>query len=105
MMLDRRGQKVHRPVSEASANYYPQLQSKFVLLHPPSWISMMMGFMRRVMPKRNMDKVGLCPAAGAGDITKCPYASKFFRSENVPEFLGGTMPEAKLPPLLRGEML
>ena len=102
MMMDRRGQKIHQPVSVACANYYPQLQSKFVLIHPPSWISVMMNLMRRIMPKRNMDKIGLCPAQGRGDVRKCPYASKFYDHTKLPGFLGGTLPDTDLPIQLTG---
>eukprot|EP00122_Pirum_gemmata_P006635 Pgem_evm1s6069 len=55
--MDRKGQSVHGPVSKLAANYYPQLQSKFVFLNPPKWMRVVYSCMKAILPKRNMEKV------------------------------------------------
>lgn len=105
-MMDRRAQKVHEPVSKACSNYYPQLQSKFVMIHAPNWIQMVFALMRKILPKRNINKMALCPAsAGKGDASKCPYASKFLNAEKVPDFLGGRAKVSDLHPAVSGANL
>ena len=59
--------------------------------------------MKKVMPKRNMDKIAMCPGAkgaknGKGDIMKCPYASQYFQADKVPHFLGGKPLLCPVPP-------
>ena len=104
-MMDRRGQKIHQPVSQACAFYYPQLQSKFVMIHPPGWINMIFALMKKIMPARNMAKVAVCPGKKGGDVTKCPYASKYFNVEKVPKFLGGKLDEKDLHPAVSGSLV
>jgi hypothetical protein len=108
-MTDRRGQKVFEPVSKNCANYYPQLQSKFVMINAPSWIAVIFSLMKRIMPARNFAKVGFCPAKGTdkpgADASKCPFASKFLDLSKLPKFLGGEMDEKELPGLLTGALL
>jgi len=105
-VMDRRGGKVYGPVSKACANYYPQLQSKFVMINTPSWMSIVWQFVKRIMPKRNVDKMAVCPGNTLkGDVSKCPYVKKYFDVEKLPDFLGGKCPESKLDPEVTGALL
>jgi hypothetical protein len=109
LMMDRRGQKVHQPVSKASSNYFPQLQSKFVMMNAPTWISVVMNLMTKIMPKRNMEKMALCPCKNTskGDMRKCPFASKHLLPEKTPRLIGGQLADddASIHPSLTGALL
>ncbi len=107
-MSDRRGQKVFVPVAKASANYFPQMQHKFVMVNTPGWISAIFGLMKSIMPARNFNKLGLCKSKVKledGDISKCPFASKYLNPSLLPRFLGGTMEDKDLHYSLKGDRL
>jgi hypothetical protein len=107
-MSDRRGEKVFVPVAKASANYYPQMQHKFIMVNAPGWISAIFGLLKSFMPARNFNKMGLCKSkvkTSDGDISKCPFASKFLNTSLLPAFLGGDLPEKELHFSLTGEKL
>eukprot|EP00121_Abeoforma_whisleri_P000701 Awhi_evm1s621 len=44
-----------------------------------------------VMPKRTLEKVGVCGATNTreDDISKCPFVKEHFDVDKVPSFLGG----------------
>eukprot|EP00944_MAST-04C_sp_MAST-4C-sp1_P002332 g2332.t1 len=107
-LSDRRGEKIFIPVAKASANYYPQMQHKFVMVNAPGWISAIFGLMKRVMPARNFSKLGLCQSklkTTDGDISKCPFASRYLDASLLPSFLGGTLEDKDLHYSLTGEKL
>jgi hypothetical protein len=68
---------------------YPQLLGSTLIVQPPSWISMVLGFAKLVLPAKTFAKVRVCSGNFGEDIAKCPIASTIFSVAELPTFLGG----------------
>lgn len=69
---------------------YPQLLGNSIILHPPSFMKMILGIASVILPKATLEKMRHCSGEVGGDIMKCPVASKVARISDIPTFLGGT---------------
>lgn len=82
----------HSPSSSPSSSS-SQLVERIVLLNPPSFISMILSVARRFLSERTQKLFGECGAASApkepGSVASCPFMSRRFLPEDVPDFLGG----------------
>jgi len=86
--------------SKKSAEYYPQLLGKTVMINTPGFFRAVWGAFAVFMPKSALEKTAVCPATGTGlattpDATSCPFLQRWCGAGGtgrVPDFLGGTMP-------------
>ena len=65
----------------------------------PSWFGTFFSIMKRIAPKRMIEKVSPCGARNteAQDIGLCPFARAFLDPAALPAFLGG---HGETPPSL-----
>jgi len=86
--------------SKKSAEYYPQLLGKTVLINTPSFMRVVWSAFSVFMPKSALEKTTICPATGTSlpntpDASTCPFIMRWCGKaglDSVPDFLGGTMP-------------
>ena len=90
---DSRFQRMLSHVSRLSSFYYPMLIERNVVVNPPYFFRAVFRVVRPLISARVLSKLSVCPGFNARDrITGCPYASRAFRPEALPTFLGGTNP-------------
>ena len=96
---DSRFYKALGDSSKKSADYYPQLLGKTVLINTPSFLRVVWSAFSVFMPKSALEKTTVCPATGTSlantpDATACPFIRRWCGNSvgSVPDFLGGTMP-------------
>ena len=92
----------------AIVQYISRLLLTFKFERKAAWISAIFGLMKRVMPARNFSKLGLCQSkvkTKDGDISKCPFASRFLDASLLPSFLGGMLEDKDLHYSLKGDRL
>ena len=82
---------------------FPQLVDKMCMVNAPSWMSYVLGFFRKILPKRNMDKIALF--TNQKKFWSSEWAQSTFARDEVPEFVGGTLPDDKLSEKLKGTLL
>jgi Fe-S cluster biosynthesis and repair protein YggX len=102
-MMDSRGKKIFPEISKKTALYYPQLQDKMIMCNCPSWMSVVMALMKKILPKRNIEKFELFSTVE--DLKASEWAKKNIRWDRMPAFLGGEVLESDLDPDLRGDEL
>jgi hypothetical protein len=69
----------------------PQLVEKNVLLNAPSLISIVLKVAAQFVSSRTMSKVAVCKGRTLeGNVADCPFASRRFKKEDLPAFMGGT---------------
>ena len=77
--------------SKVASYVYPQLVEKNVLLNAPSLISIVLKVAAQFVSPNTMSKVGVCRGKTMqGNIADCPFASRRFRREDLPMFMGGS---------------
>merc|ERR1711991_272059 len=77
--------------SKVAAYCYPQLVEKNVLLNAPSLISLVLKVAAQFVSSRTMSKVAVCKGQTlSGNMEDCPFASRRFKKEDLPSFMGGT---------------
>ena len=104
-MMDRRMSSIHQEVSASSAYLYPQLVDKMCMVNAPKWMTYVLAFFRRIMPKRNMDKVAMFHS---GDqMWKSDWAQETLDRAELPSFVGGTLSDEEVAkmPRLNGSLL
>lgn len=76
---------------KVSEDVYPQLLTRQVIIHPPSFFWALFSIFKLFMSAKVMDKLGFCPGRSADkpSASACPFASVRFRLEDLPTFLGG----------------
>ena len=97
---DSRFYKALGESSKKSAEYYPQLLGKTVLINTPSYMRVLWSTFSVFMPKSALEKTTICPATGTSlphtpDASTCPFIMRWCGKaglSSVPDFLGGTMP-------------
>jgi hypothetical protein len=103
---DSRFYKALGESSKKSAEYYPQLLGKTVLINTPSFMRVVWSAFAVFMPKSALEKTAICPATGTAlastpDASTCPFIKRWCSSStaSIPDFLGGTMqcPDALKP--------
>jgi len=87
-MMDNRMTKLHSEVSANSALWYPQLLDKMCMCNAPTWMSYVLGFFRKVLPKRNMDKLELF--ASMDELWASEWAQRSLNRAFLPAFMGIT---------------
>jgi hypothetical protein len=77
--------------SKTASFLYPQLVEANVLVNAPSLISIVLKIAAQFVSASTMSKVVLCKgrANAKGNVADCPYASRRFKLEDLPEFWGG----------------
>ena len=77
--------------SKMASFLYPQLVEANILLNSPSLISIVLKIAAQFVSPSTMSKVVLCQgrATAKGNVADCPYASRRFKMEDLPEFWGG----------------
>ena len=77
--------------SAVSKLLYPQLLDKVVILNAPWFFKQLWLLATSVLSTSLTSKVGMCQGTiEPGKIGDCPWASKRFRAEDMPTFVGGT---------------
>jgi hypothetical protein len=99
-MMDRRLSSVHTEVSAKSALYYPQLLSKICMVNSPSWMSVLMVFLKSILPKKNTDKIEIFTSVDT--LWESQWTQQTFNRDHFPPFLSGFREEVH--PTLTGEM-
>ena len=93
--------------SKRSADLYPQLLGKTVLINTPSFLRVIWSTFSLFMPKSALEKTTVCPATNTAlattpDATACPFIRKWCGqsgTSTLPDFLGGQLPcPAELKP-------
>ncbi|KXS17135.1 hypothetical protein M427DRAFT_133599 [Gonapodya prolifera JEL478] len=84
--------------SSKSEIYYPQLLLAQCFINMPTFFrTVILPMAKRVMPKKAMEKSKFCgvkstvnlPPNDPKPLSKCPFASRMMKPEDVPTFLGG----------------
>mmetsp|Transcript_33115 Transcript_33115/g.105548 ORF Transcript_33115/g.105548 Transcript_33115/m.105548 type:complete len:404 (+) Transcript_33115:73-1284(+) len=87
---DARFRAVMSKSAKLSEDFYPQLVEKAVLTNLPTFINLLLGVFKAIMPKRLLEKLSVCPGRTVGgDISQCPFLRERMRPEDLPTFLGG----------------
>jgi hypothetical protein len=87
---DARFQAVLREASAMSEAHYPQMLDRAVLINLPYVFNAMWSVVKNILSAKARSKVTICPGNTLrGDISKCPFASKFINPRTLPSFLGG----------------
>eukprot|EP01091_Cochliopodium_minus_P017817 TRINITY_DN7076_c0_g1_i1.p1 TRINITY_DN7076_c0_g1~~TRINITY_DN7076_c0_g1_i1.p1 ORF type:complete len:307 (-),score=77.15 TRINITY_DN7076_c0_g1_i1:70-990(-) len=77
--------------TKISEKIYPQLLEKSVAVNPKTIYKFLISLAGFVVPHKTMEKFSYCKGqTEGGDISKCPFASKYLLKENLPTFLGGS---------------
>ena len=89
--MDSRFQKILGEMSKLSENLYPQLMDRAVLVNPPSFMRVLFAAVKPLLSKKVLEKMAICPGfrSGKTNVADCPYASRRFRAEHLPTFVGG----------------
>jgi len=76
--------------TKVTENIFPQLLEKSVAVNPILIYKVLLSLASLVVSKRSLAKFTYCKGdTSKGDITQCPFASKFLEKKDVPTFLGG----------------
>eukprot|EP01091_Cochliopodium_minus_P020601 TRINITY_DN904_c0_g1_i3.p1 TRINITY_DN904_c0_g1~~TRINITY_DN904_c0_g1_i3.p1 ORF type:complete len:162 (-),score=40.10 TRINITY_DN904_c0_g1_i3:83-568(-) len=76
--------------SKIAENLYPQLLDKNVVVNPPTMFKVIMSVASVFMSKKSLSKMITCKGnINKQTLSKCPFASKFIKEEDIPSFLGG----------------
>ncbi len=77
--------------SKVASFLYPQLVEANILVNAPSLISIVLKIAAQFVSASTMSKVVLCKgrAVAGGNVADCPYASRRFKIEQLPQFWGG----------------
>lgn len=101
-MLDKQQAAIHSSVSKICASVYPQLQDAMVLVNAPSWMTMVMAFFKKIMPKRNMDKIRMY--SSHKQMWASDWAKTTLDKAGVPYFIGGDLQESSFTEGLNGSL-
>ena len=102
-MMNRRQSSIHKEVSSASSYLYPQLVDKMCMINAPSWMTYVVSFFRKILPKKNMDKIGLFK--NTSNFWNTKWVQSTFNRKEVPIFLGGLLSDDKISNKLKGKLL
>lgn len=85
--------------SKASEDYYPQLLACIMLMNTPTWLSTFWSLLRRVIPKRVVDKVDFLPSVAKlkSNHKALKPILKYVSEENLPEKYAGRNTQWPLP--------
>ena len=101
-MMDKNQATVHTNVSKKCALLYPQLQEAMVLVNAPGWMTMVLAFFRKLLPKRNMDKIRMF--SSIKQMWGSKWAADTLEAAGVPDFLGGKLLEKDFPDGINGKL-
>lgn len=97
--FDSRFPKAQGASSHQSAIFYPQLQGRAVVVNAPIVFQWLFALFSRFMSESSKEKSTLCGVSGSWRKSSddCPFIKSFEKgSEQIPAFLGGTMPCPKV---------
>lgn len=100
-MMDKRQSEIHSKVTALAASYYPQLLQKMCMVNAPSWMTWVLSLSRKVLPKRNMDKIEMFTSHDV--MWQSDWAKATLNPAYIPTFLGGKQPEGEMHPDLTGK--
>jgi hypothetical protein len=114
-MMNRKMRGIQSAVSAISAKVYPQMMMKLVMLNAPSWISIVMAVMTRLLPVSMTSKIYICqyPAvartattttAESGGIGADPFVAQHLNVDALPKFIGGNLDDSLVPDDISGEL-
>lgn len=102
-VMQRELTEANSRASNASSKLFPQLLLKNLLINPPGFFSWAFGVVKKFFSAKALAKMEVF--SKTIPLQEQPFVIEWMRVEELPAFVGGSVPEDRLPPQVNGGLL